>query len=46
MIFRPTWEEFQNFNEYISFMESQGAHRAGVAKVCKYNYNYKINIIL
>lgn len=34
MVFRPTWEEFQNFSEYIAYMESQGAHKAGVAKVC------------
>lgn len=33
MVFRPTWEEFQNFPEYISYMESCGAHLAGLAKV-------------
>eukprot|EP00102_Acyrthosiphon_pisum_P023983 XP_016661193.1 PREDICTED: probable lysine-specific demethylase 4B [Acyrthosiphon pisum] len=33
MVFRPTWEEFQNFSSYIEFMEKQGAHRAGLAKV-------------
>lgn len=33
MIFRPTLEQFQNFSEYIKYMESRGAHRAGVAKV-------------
>jgi len=33
MIFRPTWKEFQDFNGYIAHMESQGAHRAGLAKV-------------
>ncbi|XP_025191836.1 lysine-specific demethylase 4C-like [Melanaphis sacchari] len=33
MVFRPTWSEFQNFSSYIEFMESQGAHKAGVAKV-------------
>jgi len=36
MVFRPTWSEFQNFSSYIEFMESQGAHKAGVAKVCYY----------
>jgi len=36
MVFRPTWKEFQNFSSYIEFMESQGAHKAGVAKVCYY----------
>jgi len=34
MVFRPTWSEFQNFSSYIELMESQGAHKAGVAKVC------------
>lgn len=34
MVFRPSWSEFQNFSEYISYMESQGAHKAGIAKVC------------
>lgn len=34
MVFRPTWEEFQNFSAYIAYMESKGAHKAGVAKVC------------
>ncbi|XP_031315171.2 lysine-specific demethylase 4D-like [Camelus dromedarius] len=33
MTFRPTTEEFQDFNKYIAYMESQGAHRAGLAKV-------------
>ncbi|XP_008183316.1 lysine-specific demethylase 4C [Acyrthosiphon pisum] len=33
MVFRPTWKEFQNFSSYIELMESQGAHKAGVAKV-------------
>ena len=36
MIFRPTWDEFKNFSSYIEVMESQGAHKAGVAKVCYY----------
>jgi len=34
MVFRPTWAEFQNFSSYIEYMESQGAHKAGIAKVC------------
>lgn len=34
MVFRPTWEQFQDFNACIAFMESKGAHKAGVAKVC------------
>ncbi|XP_067893015.1 lysine-specific demethylase 4A-like [Heterodontus francisci] len=33
MTFYPTMEEFQNFNRYIAYVESQGAHRAGLAKV-------------
>ncbi|XP_028910521.1 lysine-specific demethylase 4C isoform X3 [Ornithorhynchus anatinus] len=33
MTFRPTMDEFKDFNKYISYMESKGAHRAGVAKV-------------
>ncbi|KAM7086747.1 lysine-specific demethylase 4D-like [Molossus nigricans] len=33
MTFRPTMEELKDFNTYIGYMESQGAHRAGVAKI-------------
>ncbi|XP_059608456.1 probable lysine-specific demethylase 4B isoform X2 [Phlebotomus argentipes] len=33
MVFRPTWEEFKDFGKYIQYMESQGAHKAGLAKV-------------
>uniref|UniRef100_A0A8B9LIM6 Lysine-specific demethylase 4B n=1 Tax=Astyanax mexicanus TaxID=7994 RepID=A0A8B9LIM6_ASTMX len=33
MTFRPTMEEFQDFAKYIAYMETQGAHRAGLAKV-------------
>ncbi|XP_012618802.3 lysine-specific demethylase 4D-like [Microcebus murinus] len=33
MIFYPTKEEFNDFDKYIAYMESQGAHRAGLAKV-------------
>ncbi|XP_055970789.1 lysine-specific demethylase 4D-like [Sorex fumeus] len=33
MIFHPTKEEFSDFDRYIEYMESQGAHRAGLAKV-------------
>ena len=33
MVFRPTMEEFKDFAKYIAYMESQGAHRAGLAKV-------------
>lgn len=41
MTFRPTMEEFKDFAKYIVYMESQGAHRAGLAKVRKKNI-YKI----
>ncbi|KAM4751443.1 lysine-specific demethylase 4C isoform 5-T5 [Anableps anableps] len=33
MTFRPTMEEFKDFNQFLVYMESQGAHRAGLAKV-------------
>lgn len=34
MTFRPTMDEFRDFNRYVAYIESQGAHRAGLAKVC------------
>lgn len=37
MVFRPTWEEFKDFNKYIEYIESQGAHKAGLAKVKQHN---------
>ncbi|XP_073491306.1 lysine-specific demethylase 4C isoform X2 [Aquarana catesbeiana] len=33
MTFRPTMEEFKDFNKYLVYMESKGAHRSGLAKV-------------
>ncbi|XP_076009166.1 lysine-specific demethylase 4B isoform X2 [Genypterus blacodes] len=33
MTFRPTVEEFKDFAKYVVYMETQGAHRAGLAKV-------------
>lgn len=33
MTFHPTMEEFKDFAKYVVYMESQGAHRAGLAKV-------------
>lgn len=33
MVFRPTWEEFKDFDKYVRYMESEGAHKAGLAKV-------------
>ncbi|KAL0103662.1 hypothetical protein PUN28_017730 [Cardiocondyla obscurior] len=32
-VFRPTYEEFKDFTKYVEYMESQGAHKAGLAKV-------------
>ncbi|XP_061725423.1 probable lysine-specific demethylase 4B [Cydia pomonella] len=31
--FRPTWDEFKDFNKFVQYMESKGAHKAGLAKV-------------
>ena len=33
MVFKPTWEEFKDFKKYIDYVESQGAHKAGLCKV-------------
>ena len=33
MCFTPTMDEFRDFNKYVAFMEEQGAHRCGIAKV-------------
>lgn len=33
MVFRPTFEQFADFPSYIEYMESMGAHKAGLAKV-------------
>ena len=33
MIFHPTKEEFTDFDKYITYIESQGAHRGGLAKI-------------
>lgn len=32
-VFRPTMEEFRDFPKYIEYIESCGAHKAGLAKV-------------
>ncbi|XP_071953991.1 lysine-specific demethylase 4A-like [Antedon mediterranea] len=33
MVFHPTLEEMKDFPKFISYMESKGAHKAGVAKI-------------
>ena len=33
MVFRPTMDEFKDFNRYIEYIEQLGAHKAGIAKV-------------
>ncbi|XP_047445612.1 lysine-specific demethylase 4A isoform X2 [Mugil cephalus] len=33
MTFYPTVEEFKDFSRYVAYIESQGAHRAGLAKI-------------
>lgn len=33
MTFTPSKEEFKDFSRYIAYMESQGSHKAGMAKV-------------
>ncbi|XP_075164890.1 lysine demethylase 4A [Haematobia irritans] len=33
MTFRPSYEEFKNFSSYIEYIESRGAHLAGLAKI-------------
>ena len=32
-VFYPTYDEFKNFGKYIEYMESQGAHKVGLAKI-------------
>ena len=33
MVFHPTYDEFKDFSKYIAYIESKGAHKAGLAKV-------------
>ncbi|XP_033109242.1 lysine-specific demethylase 4C-like [Anneissia japonica] len=33
MVFHPTLEEMEDFSKYVKYMESQGAHKAGIAKI-------------
>jgi hypothetical protein len=36
MCFSPKMEEFRDFSGFIRYMEEQGAHKYGVAKVSSY----------
>lgn len=43
MTFRPTYDEFKDFKKYIEYIETQGAHKAGLAKVSQFlKFNIKI----
>ena len=33
MVFKPTWEEFKDFNRFMRNIEAIGAHKAGLAKI-------------
>ena len=33
MVFRPSYEEFKDFNKFMNYIESIGAHKAGLAKI-------------
>ncbi|KAG7526549.1 lysine-specific demethylase 4A-like isoform X2 [Solea senegalensis] len=33
MTFYPTMEQFSDFSRYVAYIESQGAHKAGLAKI-------------
>ncbi|CAK9303106.1 unnamed protein product [Gordionus sp. m RMFG-2023] len=33
LVFKPTMEEFKDFSKYVNYMETCGAHKAGLAKV-------------
>ena len=33
MVFRPSLEEMKDFSKYVEFVESKGAHKAGLAKI-------------
>ena len=37
MVFRPKLEEMKDFSKYLEYMESQGAYKAGLAKVGDHN---------
>ena len=33
MCFSPTMDQFRDFSAFVAYMEDQGAHKCGVAKV-------------
>jgi len=33
MVFRPSWEEFKDFNKYVQQIEALGCHKGGLAKI-------------
>ena len=33
MTFTPTWDEFKDFKKYVDYIESCGAHKAGIARI-------------
>lgn len=35
MCFSPTMEQFRDFSAFIAYMEDQGAHKYGIAKVSR-----------
>lgn len=35
-VFHPTMDEFKDLKKYIAYMESRGAHEAGIAKVSSF----------
>lgn len=36
LIFKPTYDEFKDFDKYIQFIEQKEAHKAGIAKVSNF----------
>ena len=44
--FRPTLEEFHNFPRYMQYIEAQGAHKAGLAKVGTSHSYFKMNYMV